>query len=66
MNYSSTLERLSEGPLCRMLRAEASLPTSPHYDSLARPSLAQWLGQVSEQLVLDAVAERASGQHTLH
>jgi hypothetical protein len=41
------------------------LPRSEHYDSLGRGILAL-MGQVDPQLIDDAMAERASGQHTLH
>jgi len=58
-------QRASEGPLCRMLRGEPALPDTPHYDSLAT-GLCALLGWVDDNLIRGAVAERASGQHTLH
>ncbi|MCI1022145.1 hypothetical protein HWD96_07865 [Pseudomonas putida] len=58
-------QRASEGPLCRMLRGEPAPPASQHYNAPA-PGIAGLLGEVDQRLIDNAMAERASGQHTLH
>ncbi|WP_409310455.1 hypothetical protein [Pseudomonas putida] len=63
--FPGDYQRASEGPLCRMLRGEPALPDAPHYDSLAT-GLCALLGWVDDNLIRGAMAERASGQHTLH
>jgi len=62
--YLFGYDRLNEGPLCRMMRAETPMPRSEHYDSLA-VGLHALLGQVDENLIQTAMAEKAAGV-TLH
>ncbi|WP_060494454.1 hypothetical protein [Pseudomonas sp. NBRC 111140] len=42
-----------------------TVPVSEHYDSLAT-GICSLLGTVDPRLIQAALAERASGQHTLH
>lgn len=64
-DYMSIIEHANAGPLVRMLQAQVVLPRSEHFGAAA-PGIAGLLGQVDPQLIRGAVAERASGQHTLH
>jgi len=59
------LAHVGDGLLVRMMRAETPTPTDLHYNANA-PGIAGLLGQVDERLIEDAMAERASGRHTLH